>query len=77
MAEVIPIEKSGDYEDPDKIRPVSLLPIVSKECEISALSQFMDFLDSVDIIHYLQSGNRKFHSTETAFLRYTDELLKN
>ena len=77
MAEVIPIQKSGDYEDPANTRPVSLLPIVSKVCERSALSQFRDFLDSNGIIHHSQSGNRKLHSTETALLHYTDELLKN
>ena len=77
MAEVIPIQKSGDYEDPANTRPVSLLPIVSKVCERSALSQFRDFLDSNGIIHHSQSGNRKLHSTETVLLHYTDELLKN
>ena len=46
MAEVIPIQKSGDYEDPANTHPVSLFPIVSKVCERSALSQFRDFLDS-------------------------------
>ena len=68
---------SGDYEDPANTRPVSLLPIVSKVCERSALSQFRDFLHSNGIIHHSQSGNRKLHSTETALLHYTDELLKN
>ena len=77
MAEVIPIQKSGDYEDPANTRPVSLLPIVSKVCERSALSQFRDFFDSNGIIHHSQSGNRKLHSTETALLHYTDESLKN
>ena len=37
----------------------------------------MDFLDSNGIIHHSQSGNKKLHSTETALLHYTDELLKN
>ena len=77
MAEVIPIQKSGDYEDPANTRPVSLLPIVCKVYERSALSQFRDFLDSNGIIHHSQSGNRKLHSTETALLHYTDELRKN
>ena len=77
MAEVILMQKSGDYEDPANTRSVSLLPIVSKVCERSALSQFRDFLDSNGIIHHSQSGNRKLHSTETALLHYTDELLKN
>ena len=77
MVEVIPIQKSGDYEDPANTGPVSLLPIVSKVCERSALSQFRDFLDSNGIIHHSQSGNKKLHSMETALLHYTDELLKN
>ena len=79
LAEVILIQKSGDYEDLANTRPVSLVPIVSnyKVCEKSALSQFTDFLDSNDIIYHSQSGNWKFHSTETALLHYTDELLKN
>ena len=52
MAEVIPIQKSGDHEDPANTRPVSLLPIVSKVCERSTVSQFRDFLDSNGIIHH-------------------------
>ena len=34
----------------------------------------MDFLDKNSKISGLQSGNRKFHSTETALLHYTDQL---
>ena len=56
-------------------RPISLLSILSKVCERAAHSQFANFLDSNNIIHHLQSGNRKFHSTETALLDFTDELL--
>ena len=40
-------------------------------------SQLVNFLSSNDIIHHLQSGNRKFHSTESASLHFTDELLNN
>ena len=36
----------------------------------------MDFLDKNSKISGLQSGNRKFHSTETALLHYTDQLRK-
>ena len=57
------------------MRPISLLPILSKVCERAAHSQFANFLDSNNIIHHLQSGNRKFHSTETALLDFTDKLL--
>ena len=38
--------------------------------------EFMDFLDKDSKISGLQSGNRKFHSTETALLHYTDQLRK-
>ena len=38
MAELIPIQKSGDYEDPANTRPVSLLPIVSSLRKICTLS---------------------------------------
>ena len=50
---------------------------MSKVCERAAHAQFMDFLDENSKISGLQSGNRKFHSTETALLHYTDQLLKN
>ena len=40
-------------------------------------TQFRAFLDKNSKISGLQSGNRKFHSTVTGFLHYTDQLLKN
>ena len=43
-AEVIPIHKQSDYEKPENNRPISLLPILSKICERTALNQFMLYL---------------------------------
>ena len=40
-------------------------------------TQFRAFLDKNSKTSGLQSENRKFHSTITAFLHYTDQLLKN
>ena len=37
----------------------------------------MRFIQDHSIIHPLQSGNRKSHSTETALLHFSDEILKN
>ena len=76
-AEIVPILKSGDSEKPGNTRPISLLPILSKVCERAAHLQFTNFLDSNNVIHYLQSGNRKLHSTESELLHFTDELLNN
>ena len=77
MAEVIPLVKSGDADEPSNTRPISLLPIMSKICERAAHLQFVNFLDQNEKIAKLQSGNRQLHSTETALLFFTDEILKN
>ena len=69
--------KSADSEEPANTRPISLLPILSKVCERAAHLQFTNFLDSNNVIHHLQSGNRKLHSTESALVHFTDELLNN
>lgn len=45
MAEVIPVPKSGDSNEPANARPISLLPILSKVCERLANRQFVDFLN--------------------------------
>ena len=50
---------------------------MSKVCERAAHSQFVNFLDQNGKISKLQNGNRKLHSTETALLYFTDEILKN
>ena len=76
-AVVIPNLKSGDPDDPENTCPISFLLIMSKVCERAAHTQFMDFLDKNSKIFGLQSGNRKIHSTETALLHYTGQLLKN
>ena len=76
-AVVIPNLKSGDPDEAENTRPISLLPVMSKVCERANHTQFMDFLDKNSKISGLQSGNRKFHSTETALLHYKDQLLKS
>ena len=79
LAEVVPCikDKEGDRDDPSNSRPISLLPITSKVCERAAHSQLVRFLQDHSIIHPFQSGNRKSHSTESALIYFTDEILKN
>ena len=76
-AEIVPILKSGDSEEPANTRPISPLPILSKVCERAAHSQFTNFLDLNNVVHHPQSGNRTLPSTESALLYLTDELLNN
>ena len=77
LAEVISLVKSGDADEPSNTRPISLLPIMSKVCKRAVHLQFYNFLDQHEKIPKLQNGNRKLHSSETALLYFTDEILKN
>ena len=69
------MEESRNREEPANTRP--LLPILPQVCERAAHLQFTNFLDSNNVIHHLQSGNRKLHSTESALHHFTYELLNN
>ena len=63
-------------ENPCNNGTISLLPILSKVMERLAHGQFVEYLTTNCKLAKTQSGNRKFHSTETALLHVTDEWLK-
>ena len=75
IAEVTPVLKSGDFEDLCNNRPTSLLPMLSKVSERLAHRQLVDYLTKKKKLAKSQSGNRTLHSTETALLCVTDNLL--
>ena len=50
--------------------------VLSKVNESLPHRQFVKFLDDNNKVSQFQSGNRKHHSTETALLSATDDLLK-
>ena len=75
-AEDIPIPKDRNSDEPSCNRPISLLPTLSKVCERLAHKQFVDSLSVNNRLSTHQNGNRKLHSTETALIYVTDELLK-
>ena len=60
----------------DNDRPFSLLPVLSKLTEKIDLSQFNDFLTQQGNLTCHQSGNRKYHSTETLSLLVTGHIFK-
>ena len=74
IAEVTPVLKLGDFEDPGNSRPISLLPILSKVSERLVHRQLVDYLSKKKKLAKTQSGNRKLHSTETSLLYVTDDL---
>ena len=76
IAEVVCVPKDGDVGNQCNNRPISLLPVLSKVNERLAHKQVVTFLDHNGKLSKFQSGNRKYHSTQTALLSVTDELLK-
>ena len=76
MAEVTPIPKEDDHEKPNNNRPVSLLSCLSKVCEKVALNQLMTFLESKHRLSTEQSGNKRFHLTETSLIETTNVIFE-
>ena len=66
----------GDQEIPSNNRPLSLLEVLSKVCEIVALDQFSSYITENQRLSPHQNGNRKHHSTETLNIFITDKMLE-
>lgn len=57
-------------------RPISNLSVLSKLQERLVLRQLTDYLSSYGLLPELQSAYRAFHSTETAVLKVTTNILR-
>ena len=77
LAKVLPILKSGNKDDPNNYRPISILPTVSKIFERHIATQMQIFFEKTNIIHKTQSGFRKHHSCHTALLRLINAWLED
>ena len=77
-AEIVPIPKASniDHQQAENNRPISLLPILSKVCKKVVVNQFMPYFLSHNRLTANQSGNKQWHSTETALMKLTDVILK-
>jgi len=74
---VIPLLKKSnlDHNVLKNYRPVSNLPFLSKVLERIVLKQLMGHLERHKLLEPFQSAYRKCHSTETALLRVTNDIL--
>lgn len=72
---VTPICKNKDPKEFNDLRPISILPTLSKILEKIVDMQFRSYLDKCNIIPNIQSGFRRHHSTTTALLHITDEII--
>ena len=75
-AKVKPLFKSGDKDDINNYRPISILPTISKLIEKWVDINFSLFLNNYELLHKSQSGFRAKHSTESAFILMVDSWLK-
>jgi hypothetical protein len=73
IAKVIPIFKSGDAQDMNNYRPISLLCSFSKVLEKIVFLRLMDYLETNSILSNKQYGFRPKHSTYHPMLNLTNK----
>lgn len=73
-AKVLPIHKKSTTFQLKDYRPISLLPALSKSLEYLVREQIYLFVRDNQLLCPTQSGFRKYHSTESALLKVSDDL---
>lgn len=77
IAQVTPILKSGDIENSNNYRPISILPIIAKCIEYFVSVQLTEYMEDNDLFSSHQYGFRKNHSTTYLMLDLFDEIYDN
>ena len=62
VAKLFPIHKSGAKHNPSNYRPISILPVISKDIEKHITKHLFGFLNRYKLLHKAQSGFRQGHS---------------
>lgn len=75
-ASIIPFLKKPklDSKDPNNFRPISRLPLPAQIIEKTMNTQLSAFLEHNNILDSTQYGFRGGHSTESALLKFTEEI---
>jgi len=76
-ANVIPLYKKGNKEDPANYRPISLTCILCKSLEHIVSSNLSAHFNKYNILYDLQHGFREKRSCETQLLQLIDDLARN
>ena len=77
IATVIPIPKVSNPDNPNELRPISLLPIPGKILEALVHDQLYTHIESNNLLNNRQYGFRKNISTSMALATLLDDLALN
>lgn len=75
IATVDPIPKNSDPADVTELRPISILPCLSKVLERVMYNQVSTYCEANDVLPSYQSGFRRGHSTNTALLDVVNNII--
>ena len=76
-ARVTPLHKSGNKDDVNNYRPISILPFIGKIIEYFVCTQTTDYMEENHLFTRHQYGFRKNHSTNYLMFDLFDEIYKN
>ena len=76
VATVIPLQKDGNKEDVNNLRPISLLPLPGKLLEKLVHSQLSAYLENNTLLNDCQGGFRHGISTINKIAELTDDIYK-
>ena len=74
IAKVIPIHKSGNRQDINNFRPISLLPAFSKLLEKLMYTRIIDYIERNEILYKHQYGFRKGHSSIHPIIQFLNKV---
>ena len=77
VSKVFPLFKSGERNDPNNFRPISVLPTIDRVFERLVYEQMYTYFTENNLIQPRQSGFRSLHSTVTALLDMTNQWCLN
>lgn len=77
VARIVPIRKHGDSSEPENLRPISVLPVLSKVVEGIMKKQINSFLNDNSLLNHSQYGFRSGHSTSSLLVGLTDTIRTN
>ena len=73
-SQIIALKKVSVPSSPSDFRPIALLCFLSKVLEKLVHDQVTSFLNKSKILDLYQTGFRKFHSTQSALIKLTDDI---